>query len=238
MTDRAVVLAAGRGTRLGELTTETPKPLLDVGGMSVIERILEGIAAAQIYKAAIITGHLADEVEDATWGLAGMSLEFIRQPTQNGTAGALSLARDFTHGQRFFFTWGDILVHSANYEAVIEAASWADAVVAVNHVDDPTHGAAVYVTDDFIVQRIEEKPPPGGSTTNWNNAGFGILGVSIWEQIDDLVPSERGEMELPDAIAGLIESGAKVLAVPVQGSWFDIGTPEILAAARAHYSSR
>ncbi len=238
MTDRAVVLAAGRGTRLGSLTASTPKPLLDVGGQPVVARILEGIAAAGIYRVAVVTGYMADALEDAMWGMAGLSIEFIRQPAPAGTADALSLTRDFTQGQRFFFTWADVLVDPLNYRAVVESATWADAVLAVNEVDDPTAGAAVYVADDYTIEQIVEKPPPGTATTRWNNAGFGVLGEGVWEHIDRLEPSARGELELPDAIRSLIESGGKVLAVPVIGPWFDVGTPESLVAARRYYQDR
>ncbi|MDH3500773.1 MAG: sugar phosphate nucleotidyltransferase, partial [Acidimicrobiia bacterium] len=153
----------------------------------------------------------------------------------DGTGAALALASDFTQGQRFFFTWGDILVHPSNYEAVLGSASWADAVIAVNHVDDPADGAAVYVDEDLIVTQIIEKPAPGTVATNWNNAGFGVLGASVFDAIASLEPSPRGEIELPDALRAMIDGGGKVLAVPVQGAWFDIGTPAALAAARSHY---
>ena len=235
MVDRAVILAAGRGTRLGALTADTPKPLIEVGGKPMVERILEGLAASGIYEAAVITGHLADVVEDAMWGMAGLSIEFIRQDAPNGTGAALLLAREFTQGQRFFFTWGDILVDSANYEAVVESATWADAVIAVNQMDDPSLGAAVYVDEDFSVLKIDEKPAPGTAETNWNNAGFGVLDATIWDHLASIEPSPRGEIEFPDALRSMIDDGAKVLAVPVRGPWFDIGTPEALAAARTHY---
>ena len=237
MPERAVVLAAGRGTRLGPLTSSTPKPLLEVGGIPIIERILTGVAAMGIYEVAVITGHLADTLEDAVWGMGGLSIEFIRQPKPNGTGGALLLAQQFTQGQPFFFTWGDVLVEPINYRRVMDAAGWADAVLAVNEVDDPSAGAAVYVDESFTVERIVEKPAPGSSTTSWNNAGFGLLGPALWPHLEAATPSTRGEIELPDAITAMMAAGGKVTAVPVDGSWFDVGTLETLEAARAHYAS-
>jgi dTDP-glucose pyrophosphorylase len=68
--------------------------------------------------------------------------------------------------------------------------------------------------------------------TNYNNAGFGVLPAQIWAEIDALAVSERGEYELPRAIAALVTSGARLRAVPVMGTWWDIGTPEDLDAAR------
>jgi NDP-sugar pyrophosphorylase family protein len=236
MPERAVVLAAGRGSRLGALTTSTPKPLLDVGGIPIIERILDGVASVGIHEVGMITGYLADTLEDAVWGMGGLSIEFIRQPEPNGTGGALLLAKEFTQGQPFFFTWGDVLVGPGNYGRVLEASGWADAVIAINQVDDPAAGAAVYVDDAYSVERIVEKPAPGTSKTRWNNAGFGLLGPAIWPYLESVTPSARGEIELPDALTALIEAGGKVRAVPVEGRWFDIGTPESLQAARAHFT--
>jgi NDP-sugar pyrophosphorylase family protein len=235
MIDRAVILAAGRGTRLGDLTETTPKPLLDVGGKPIIQRILEGLAAAEIYEVAVITGYRADHLEDAVWGMAGLSIEFIRQSEPRGTGAALLLAQEFTQGQRFFFGWADILVEPGNYRAVLESSDWADVVLAVNYLDDPSAGAAVSVDDEFRVERIVEKPPPGTAESHWNNAGFGVMGPVIWDHLDRVEPSPRGEIELTDALTAAIDDGAKVVAVPVQGPWFDIGTVEALEAAREHY---
>jgi dTDP-glucose pyrophosphorylase len=85
------------------------------------------------------------------------------------------------------------------------------------------------------VERLVEKPPRGTSTTRWNNAGLGVLGPSIWSYINALTPSARGEYELPQAIAALVATGGAIRAVPVKGIWFDIGTPDDLALARAQF---
>ena len=235
MISKAVLLAAGRGTRLGALTVNTPKPLLRVGGRPIIAHILHGLRAAGVEEATIVTGHLADllESELGDGEATGLDLRYARQDQPDGTARALNLARDWVGEDQFFFGWGDILVRPENYRNIIRLAPTADAVIAVNSVDDPWAGGAVYVDGSNVVQRIVEKPPKGASTTNWNNAGFGVLGPTIWPEVDRLQPSARGEYELPQAIAALVESGARVIAVPVEGDWFDIGTPEDLARARA-----
>lgn len=239
MITKAVLLAAGRGTRLGALTAETPKPLLDVGGRPVIVRILEGLVAAGIREAVVVTGHLADALRRGIEAadLRGVRLEFRRQETLDGTARALALARDFVGDDTFFFGWGDIVVRPENYATVLRAAVRdVAAVIAVNEVDDPAGGAAVYVDDALRVQRIVEKPPPGTSSTRWNNAGFGVLAARAWPAIEALKPSPRGEYELPQAIAALAGAGEKVVAVPVEGPWIDIGTPEDLEAARRAFA--
>lgn len=236
MIDRAVILAAGRGTRLGALTDAVPKPLIEVGGVSMIERVLTGLSDAGVHRVLVVTGYRADQLEDAIWGMAGLSIEFVRQTEQLGTGHAVGLARDFAGTQPFFFGWADIVVEPQNYQAVV-GVDPCDAVLAVNRVDDPTSGAAVYVDVDGRVSEIIEKPPAGTSSTPWNNAGFGVLGSTIWPHIEALSPSERGELELTDAIRGLLAAGGDVRAVEVSGPWFDIGTPETLTAANRHFDS-
>jgi NDP-sugar pyrophosphorylase family protein len=234
----AVLLAAGRGTRLGALTAGTPKPLIEVGGRPIIVRIMEGLIRAGIRRFAIVTGYLAEKVEYELGNgtQAGVSVTYHRQEEQDGTARALALARPLLGEEQFFFGWGDILVRPENYRAVIKAGRLADAAIAVNQVDDPSAGAAVYVDEAGLVTRLVEKPAPGTSTTRWNNAGLGVLGPEAWPFIDALEPSPRGEFELPAAIGAMAEAGLRVRAVPLEGPWFDIGTPESLAAARAEFA--
>lgn len=235
----AVLLAAGRGTRLGGLTQTIPKPLLEVGGRPMIFRILEGLAGAGVRDVTVITGHLADVLETALGdgGRWGVALRCVRQELLDGTARAAALARPFLRERPFFVGWGDIVVEAANYPRVIEGAGQNGAAIAVNEVDDPWAGAAVYVDAAMRVLRVVEKPPKGTSPTRWNNAGLAVLPPAIWDEVDRLEPSARGEYELPQAVAALVAAGHPVVAVPVEGPWFDIGTPENLVAARRYFGS-
>ena len=237
MITKAVLLAAGRGSRLGALTENQPKPLLSVAGRPIIVHILDGLRRAGIEEITVITGYLGDvlERELGNGEASGLNLRYVRQENLNGTARALALARDWLGDEQFFAGWGDILVRPENYRRVIRAARLADAAIAVNEVDDPWAGAAVYVDAAKIVQRIVEKPARGTSTTRWNNAGLSVVGMSIWAEIDRLQPSKRGEYELPRAVAALVAGGARVVAVPVEGEWFDVGTAEDLERARAEF---
>ena len=232
-----VLLAAGRGTRLGELTAVTPKPLLEVGGKAIIVRIIEGLRDAGVRDLTVVVGYRAEAVEAALadgsrWG---MTLRCVRQAEVNGTATALRFARPFLGEGPFFAGWGDIVLDPANYARVIGAAAATGSALAMNPVDDPWAGGAVYVDESMRVTRLVEKPPKGTSTTGWNNAGLFVLPPEIWRFVDDLRPSVRGEYELPQAIAAMIEAGVPTIGVPIEGPWFDIGTPENLQAARAWF---
>lgn len=237
--ERAVLLAAGRGTRLGDLTRDIPKPLLEVGGRPIIFRIIEGLAEAGVRDVTVITGHLAEALEVALGNGSrwGVTLRCIRQERLDGTARALALARPFLRDSPFFVGWGDIVVETSNYARILEAGASAGAAIAVNEVDDPWAGAAVYVDGAMRVLQMVEKPPRGSSTTSWNNAGLAVLPPAIWDEIGRLEPSARGEYELPQAVAAFVAAGHPVVAVPIEGPWFDIGTPECLAEARRYFAS-
>jgi dTDP-glucose pyrophosphorylase len=232
-----VVLAAGRGSRLGELTRDTPKPLLDVGGTPMLRRVLEGLSSAGVTDTAVITGYRGDLVERSVrgWELA-IRVEFRRQTQLDGTARAVALARDLLGDAPFCFAWADILIDPDNYAAVVSAAAGSDGALAVNEVEDPWAGAAVEVDAAGFVTRIVEKPPRGTSTTRWNNAGLGVLPATVWRHIDELSLSARGEYELPRAVAALVSAGARLRSVPVVGAWADVGTPDDLATVRARFA--
>jgi dTDP-glucose pyrophosphorylase len=187
----------------------------------------------------VVTGYLGEMVESAVRG-AGypITVEFRHQARPDGTARAVALARDRLDGLPFFFGWGDIFVDPTNYAEVIDGAEGFDGTLAVNAVDDPWAGAAVEVASDRSVTRIVEKPPKGASRSRYNNAGFGVLPSSIWSDIDALDASQRGEYELPQAIAAFVARGGRLRAVPVTGPWWDIGTPADLAAARRYHRER
>jgi len=235
---KAVLLAAGRGKRLGALTDSEPKPLLRVAGEPILHRIIAGLAAGGVAEIFVVTGYRAEQLESATgdgsrWGL---SIRYARQEPLDGTARAVQLVREQLGDEPFFVGWGDIVVGEANYARVLDAAKPGSAVVAVNMVDDPSAGGAVYVDEAWQVTRIVEKPAPGTSTTNWNNAGLMVLPPQAWPFLDGLTVSDRGEYELPRALAAMVEAGVPALAVPIDGPWFDIGTPESLEAARRYFS--
>lgn len=238
--DTAVVLAAGRGTRMGALTAATPKPLLHVAGEPIVARVLRGLARAGVRRAVVVTGYLGEQIEAVLGdgGALGLSLTYRRQAMPEGTARALLLVEDLLAEAPFAVSWGDILVPGAFYGELLQAFAQrpCDACLAVNAVDDPWRGAAVYVDADWRVQRLEEKPPRGSSTTGWNNAGIMVLAPVALDYARRLAPSPRGEYELPQAVARMVRDGRAVRAVPVRGPWSDVGTPEDLTAAQTLFA--
>jgi len=236
---KAVLLAAGRGKRLGALTERMPKPMLEVAGKPLLAHIVDALAVNGIREIAIVAGHLATYIEEwgATWSRAHPEtcLAILHQAELNGTAGAMLLARDFIADEdAFIFGWGDILMDVENYARFVHAARTEsyDLMLSVNRVRDPWRGGAVYVDAGMRVERLVEKPAQGTSTTHWNNAGVFASTTLLFEYIAKLQPSPRGELELPEAMAMMIEDGCEVRAIDVRGFWSDVGTPEDLESAR------
>jgi NDP-sugar pyrophosphorylase family protein len=229
----AVILAAGRGTRMKGLTEDVPKPMLPIAGRPLLEHILGALRAAGIVRYAIVTGYRAEKIEDyfGDGSRFGCEITYRRQEVRDGTARALLLGREVTAERPFLLAWGDILTDRANYPALLEtfARLRPEGLLSVNWVEDPCRGAAVYVDSSNRIERIVEKPPPGTATTHWNNAGIAAFQPTIYQYAASVSPSPRGEYEIPDAIAALIAARRPVYAFPLQGFWTDVGTPEDLA---------
>lgn len=228
---KAVILAAGRGTRMGELTRETPKPLIELNGRPMLLHILDRIAAAGVSEVFIVTGYLADQLEAAARS-HGISVTFQRQHEVNGTAKAALLARDWVGNDSFLLTFGDILAEPAHYAGMRDDFPGTDGVLAARLVDDPFQGAAIYVDADRTVERIIEKPPKGTSRTNWNSAGIYVFSPLLFEELERVPLSERGEYEATSAIGQMIEAGRRLRMFPLDGDWLDVGRPEDLDKAR------
>jgi NDP-sugar pyrophosphorylase family protein len=229
---QAVILAAGRGTRLGELTNELPKPMLPLQGKPILEHLLDRLRATGIERAFLVTGYRAEVIEQHFAGYP-MEIGLARQTVIDGTARAALLAREFTGNEPFLLTFGDILAETADYQGLIARLDGsAEAVLGCKWVEDPYQGAAVYVDGEGVVKQIIEKPPRGTSTTNWNSAGLYVFRPSIYGELAGVPKSPRGEYELTSGVEQLLAGGARIRLYGVAGAWRDIGRPEDLAAAQ------
>ncbi|MBI1786551.1 MAG: nucleotidyltransferase family protein [Acidobacteria bacterium] len=229
---KAVILAAGRGTRMKQLTLERPKPMLPLEGRPILEHLLDRLRSAGCGAALIVTGYRAEVIEDHLRSYP-LPLCFRRQELLRGTAPATLLAEEFAGGGDFLFTFGDILTSAREYRGIVErlrADPQCEAAVGVKWVDDPWQGAAVYEREG-VVTRIIEKPPRGESTTHWNSAGLYAFRSSIFPELQRVPLSPRGEYEITSAVAQLLEQGRKLLLHPIADPWRDIGRPEDLDAA-------
>lgn len=231
---RAALLAAGRGTRLGNLTADCPKPMIPIRGRPVLEYIVMGLRAAGICEFLLVVGYRAEAVH-AHFGdgsLWGVKIDYVMQEVPTGTGAAMALARDFAGEEPILASYGDILTDYAHYRALLAeyAAAPCAAVIGINPVEDPSAGGAVYREGKRVV-RVVEKPPLGTAGSRWNLAGVSVYSPDLWPVLANISRSPRGEYELTDAIQGLIATGKEVRACEMTGFWSDVGTPEALAVA-------
>lgn len=229
--EKAVLLGAGRGTRMRDLTADIPKPMIEVRGRPVLRHIVEGLRDAGVKKFLIIVGYRADVVRDYFGnGLEfRVEVEYETQVTQDGTGRVVDLAKTFVGQSPFVLSYGDILVEPNNYKNLCAASDNAEAVISVKRNEDVSQGGAVFLNDAFELVDLREKPRPGEPTSPWYNAGLYVFRPSIFEFIARLKKSPRGEYELTDAIRDLALSGKKVKALELTGEWADVRDPEILA---------
>lgn len=223
--DKAVLLAAGRGTRMRELTADLPKPMIPVRGKPVLQHIVEGLRDAGVKQFLAIVGYRADSVRDHF----GDQLEYTTQVVQDGTGRVVDLAREFVGAAPFVLGYGDILVDPANYKRIVDLPEDVEALISVTRGEDVRKGGAVVVNQQMELVDLQEKSEAGGPTTPWYNAGLYAFRPSIFDFTAKLQPSPRGEYELTDAIRELAHSGKKVKALELIGEWADVRDPEILA---------
>ena len=215
-----------------ELTNELPKPMLVVGTKPILQHIIEGIRLAGVTEVMLIVGYRADVVREffGNGNKFDVRVEYATQVVQDGTGRVVELARDFCGDDAFLLSYGDILIEQPNYATLAAPAPDVEAIVSVKRNEDVSKGGAVFVNDNFELVDLREKPLPGEPTSPWYNAGVYTFRPSIFEFTARLQRSPRGEYELTDAIRDLAQSGKKVQAFELAGSWADVRDPEVLAA--------
>src|SRR5215467_7289680 len=229
--DGAVILAAGRGTRMRELTASLPKPMINVRGKPVLQHIVEGLRNAGIRDCLIVVGYRADAVRDffGDGSRYKVAIQYKTQTVQDGTGRVVELAQDFVGNRPFILAYGDILVDAANYKRLVDLHEDVEGFLTVTRGEDVSKGGAVFLDDKMHLVDLREKPKPNEPTSPWYNAGLYAFRPSIFDFTAKLKPSPRGEYELTDAIRDLAHSGKKVKALELTGEWADVRDPEILA---------
>jgi dTDP-glucose pyrophosphorylase len=229
--EKAVLLAAGRGTRMRELTEDLPKPMIKVRGKPILLHIVEGLQTAGIKRFLIVVGYQGETIREyfGDGTCFGLQISYATQIVQDGTGRVVDLARDFAGVHPFILHYGDILVAPENYQRLVNLPHETEAIVTVKADEDCSEGGAVFVNEKMEVTDVREKAKPAEPSSRWYNAGIYAFRSGIFDWTAKLQPSPRGEYELTDAIRDLAQSGKKVQALEVEGSWADVRDPEILA---------
>lgn len=247
---KAVILAAGRGTRMRDLTNEIPKPMLKVQGKPILEHILQGLQQAGIADFFIVTGFRAEVIEGyfadgAKWGAR---ISYGRQLVQDGTGKAPEVAKAFVADSPFLLTYGDILVPPQTYNQMVKRFQQGSfsGVITVTPGQDVTLGGLNFFDEQFCLTRLVEKPTPAQldelrragwlqpGAPVWYNAGIYVFQPVVYEYIARIQKSARGEYELTDAISAMVRAGLKLAGLEIQGRWVDVRDPEVLAKLQAN----
>ncbi len=223
---QVVILASGRGTRMGTLTDQVPKPMLLVAGKNLIERKLE-VLPPTIHEIILIIGYQGQVIRDYFGAdYQGTPIRYVEQPDLSGTGSATWLVREYIT-DRFLVLMGDDLYAREDIETCIAKDDW---VVLVEPTQHMASGGSVVIDDTGHAVGIEEGDhtgKPGVMNTN-----MFVLDARVFEQ--PLVPKAQGSEEfgLPQTVL----AASKSLDVPLHAvnasNWIQITAPEDLEKAK------
>ncbi len=232
----AVVLCAGRATRLWPVTLTRPKALVRVANKPIIHRILESLVAAGIERAVLVISPNDPSLPDYLAGnpVDGISLDFVSQDAPRGLADATARAAAAVGDEPFLLHLGDELLEGGPTDFVRDAAEAnATATVLLREVDEPRHFGVAVVEGDRIVQATEKPAEP---PSPYALVGLYVFTPTVFEAIAATPESsDTGEVEITDTIQWLVEQGEYVRPYIFERTWFDIGRFETLLAANRFY---
>ena len=227
---RAVVLVGGFGTRLRPLTYSVPKPMLPVGHVPIIERLVANLVRGGVTDVVLALGFKPEPfVEAFPAGLcAGARLQYAVEPEPLDTAGAIRFAADAAGiDETFVVANGDVLT-DLDVARLVEfhRLRAAEATVHLIAVADPSAFGVVALDADGRVERFVEKPAPGTEPSNLVNAGTYVLEPSVLSRI----PSGE-KVSIERATFPAIVDGGGLFALATDDYWIDTGRPDLYLAA-------
>lgn len=239
----AMILAAGLGTRLRPLTDHTPKALIDVGGMPIIERVARRLIGAGADRLIVNTAYLAQQIEDYVASRDGFGVEahFSREdPGPLETGGALLAAEPLFRGDApFFLHNADILSDIPLGEMYAAHRAAGDPLATVAVLDRPTTRKMLF-DDEGLLGRMDETKgldlrvrPAVGEVRAIPFAGIHVLSPRVFGLM-----TERGAFSILDPYLRLAAAGERILPFRVDGyRWIDIGKHEQLEEARRTFAA-
>ena len=217
---KAMIFAAGRGERMGELTHRTPKPLLLVNGQPLIVHHIKKLAAIGIKDCLINLCHLADKIPEVLGDGSqfGIRLRYSFEPEKLETAGGVIYALDFFEGQAFILMSGDVLCDYPLENLLKVTNQYPSSLAHLVMVDNPTH----HREGDFALQ-------PNGYLSlqgdKLNYAGIGLYHPKLFSGYD------IGYRKLADVMQDAIAK-QQLTGEYYSGRWLNVDTPERLALAQ------
>lgn len=231
---KGLILAGGKGTRLYPLTYTRAKQLIPVANKPVLIRVIETIRAAGIDQIGIVIGDTGQEIRDTVgdgsrWGA---QIVYIPQEAPLGLAHAVKISREFLGDDRFVMFLGDNVIEGGINDLIRQFADsdWNSQIV-LTAVEEPQHYGVAELNGDGQIKQLIEKPknPP----SNLALVGIYMFDHHVFDAVEGITPSWRGELEITDAIQWLVEHGYRVFPYVHKGWWIDTGKPTDMLDANA-----
>jgi glucose-1-phosphate thymidylyltransferase len=217
---QVIIPLAGKGTRLRPHTHLVPKPLLKVAGRPVMDWVMDKLEGLDVSELIFITGHLKEQVEAYARARYPIPSRFIEQKVQDGTAGAINLARPYVR-EPVLIIFVDTVFEA---DLTLINRTDADGIIWAKEVEDYQRFGVVVTDAKGYMTRIVEKPTEPISKL----ANIGLYYVrdtaGLWQGIDYTLsqPKNKGEYYLTDAFQWMIDHGRRILTAEV-GGWYDCG---------------
>ena len=229
---RAIIPAAGFGTRLKPHTYSLPKVLLNVGGKPILGHIIEKLLEEKIFKATFITGYLGEQIIDYVGkNYPSLQADFIQQEEMLGLGHAIQIAVPTFDDKEIVIILGDT-IFDVDLKPVLEGKV---SSLGVKTVNDPSR-FGVAVCDGNEIIKLVEKPKQLIS----NLALVGLYYIAdtkvLIESLDEMFARDiktRGEYQLTDALQLMIDKGETIRTFQVEG-WYDCGKPETLLSTNQY----
>lgn len=230
---KAVILAAGQGTRMGPLTQNRPKVMLPIANRPLLSHVILSARDAGIKEFVLVVGYRAETVKEyfGEGSEMDVSIEYALQKRQLGTADAVRAAQELVE-DRFLVLNGDIIVSPQHIKNLIEHKS--DVVISAMHVDNPSDFGVLEISDGKVLRIIEKPQKPA---TDLANAGIYVFSQAIFDAIRRTKLSVREEYEITDSLQLLMDEGADVGYLTLSENWLDIGRPWDLLDANEYFLS-
>jgi len=223
---RGLILSGGKGTRLYPITYTSAKQLVPVANKPVLFRVIEAIAEAGIDHIGIVVGDTAKEINAAVgdgsrWGV---HIEYIPQEAPLGLAHAVRISQDFLGNERFVMFLGDNVIQGgiSSLIAQFENSDY-NCQIVLKKVENPEQYGVAELNPDGSIRRLVEKPREPKSDLAL--VGIYMFDPSVFEAVNAISPSWRGELEITDAIQYLVDGQHLVHAYVHEGWWIDTGAP-------------
>ena len=232
---KSIILHGGAGTRLRPLTFSGPKQLIPVANKPVSQYVLEDLASSSIKEVAIVLGEIFPELVKEYYGDGSsfnVKITYIYQGKPLGIAHAIKICRDFVGNDRFIVYLGDQILQKGikQYLRKFLEEDY-DAMILLKEVEDPTRfGVAEFDSGGNLVRLVEKpKTPP----SKYALVGVYFFKPTVFEVMEDLKPSWRGELEITDTIQLMLERRYRVGYEILDGWWFDVGKSDDILAVNA-----